>query len=321
MRILIVGSGTAGGLIGTRLIERGADVTFLVRPERKAQIMTVGLMLSSPFGRFRRPVHAITPDELTGVYGLVIMATRAQGYGVALNIVEKAIGPETLVLPGGEGADQLASGPVPNGGRLIGAVFEGRVGIDADGLIVQREPVAELQIGAMDERDADRAEMLASLLGGRGLTTILSDRITAAIWERYCFTAAAVAVNALTGLSLRNAIRPTHHLTSFDRLLSEGIVVGQALGLHPRPERVSDYQRSFRLDTRPVQPPALITSHGRGADEAAHLLLEMASLAERAGVPAPRLTKARDVLVRPRASTFATVDTAAGQGGDVRHGN
>jgi hypothetical protein len=27
--------------------------------------MTRGLMLSSPFGQFRRPVHAITLDELT----------------------------------------------------------------------------------------------------------------------------------------------------------------------------------------------------------------------------------------------------------------
>ena len=34
MRILILGAGGTGGYFGGRLVESGADVTFLVRPER-----------------------------------------------------------------------------------------------------------------------------------------------------------------------------------------------------------------------------------------------------------------------------------------------
>jgi ketopantoate reductase len=37
MRIMIVGSGAASGLIGARLVERGADAMFVARRERKVQ--------------------------------------------------------------------------------------------------------------------------------------------------------------------------------------------------------------------------------------------------------------------------------------------
>ena len=38
MRILVVGAGAIGGYFGGRLLEAGRDVTFLVRPSRKAQL-------------------------------------------------------------------------------------------------------------------------------------------------------------------------------------------------------------------------------------------------------------------------------------------
>ena len=36
MRILVLGAGGIGGYFGGRLAEQGKDVTFLVRPKRKA---------------------------------------------------------------------------------------------------------------------------------------------------------------------------------------------------------------------------------------------------------------------------------------------
>jgi len=37
MKILIVGAGAIGGYYGARLLQAGADVTFLVRPRRAAR--------------------------------------------------------------------------------------------------------------------------------------------------------------------------------------------------------------------------------------------------------------------------------------------
>jgi hypothetical protein len=62
------------------------------------------------------------------------------------------------------------------------------------------------------------------------------------------------------------------------------------------------------MESRPVQPPALITDGGARADEAVYLLVEMVEIATRAGMPVPRLRAARDKLLRPSLATATTVD-------------
>ena len=121
MRFLVIGSGTIGGLIGARLVEKGCDVAFLVRPARRVQLLTTGLALSSHFGRFRRPVTVVEPGALgDGVFDVVIIACRTQDYSGVLKLLVAHIGPETTVMPVLEGADHLVSELIPNGGRLVG---------------------------------------------------------------------------------------------------------------------------------------------------------------------------------------------------------
>ena len=45
MRILILGAGAVGGYYGARLSQVGADVTFLVRPEKQILLRKNGLVL------------------------------------------------------------------------------------------------------------------------------------------------------------------------------------------------------------------------------------------------------------------------------------
>ena len=127
MRFLVIGSGTIGGLIGARLVEKGCDVAFLVRPARRVQLLTTGLALSSHFGRFRRPVTVVEPGALgDGVFDVVIIACRTQDYSGVLKLLVAHIGPETTVMPVLEGADHLVSELIPNGGRLVGGRLEAK---------------------------------------------------------------------------------------------------------------------------------------------------------------------------------------------------
>jgi len=50
MRILVVGAGAIGGYFGGRLAQTGADVTFLVRERRAAELAAAGLVIKSPLG-------------------------------------------------------------------------------------------------------------------------------------------------------------------------------------------------------------------------------------------------------------------------------
>ena len=50
MRYLILGAGALGGYFGAMLIRGGADVTFLVRPARAAQLGRDGLVVKTQDG-------------------------------------------------------------------------------------------------------------------------------------------------------------------------------------------------------------------------------------------------------------------------------
>ncbi|MDF2903787.1 MAG: 2-dehydropantoate 2-reductase, partial [Bacillus sp. (in: firmicutes)] len=56
MRILVVGAGAIGGYFGGRLLEKGEDVTFLVRAKRKQQLEETGLIVESVNGNINLQV-------------------------------------------------------------------------------------------------------------------------------------------------------------------------------------------------------------------------------------------------------------------------
>ena len=50
MRYLVLGAGALGGYFGGMLLKGGADVTFLVRPARAAQLRRDGLVVKTQDG-------------------------------------------------------------------------------------------------------------------------------------------------------------------------------------------------------------------------------------------------------------------------------
>ncbi|HEV8495416.1 MAG TPA: 2-dehydropantoate 2-reductase N-terminal domain-containing protein, partial [Gemmatimonadaceae bacterium] len=64
MKMLVLGAGAIGGYFGGRLAQAGADVTFLVRPKRREQLVRDGLRIQSPVGDLTLPVTSVLASEL-----------------------------------------------------------------------------------------------------------------------------------------------------------------------------------------------------------------------------------------------------------------
>jgi 2-dehydropantoate 2-reductase len=284
MQILVAGSGPSGGFIGSRMIENGHDVTFVTRPERMAQLLTTGLHLTSHYGRFRKPVHAITVDELDRPFDLVVATMRAQDYETALARLQPAFGKTTILMPVVEGVAHLLSNSVVSEPPMVGGVLEGRVRIDADGVLHQRPPHAELSVGALTPDDGAAVARVLDVVGGRGLKVLETNRIRAAAWERFAYLAAGIATSVLMRRPLRDALRIATGASTFAGLLKEAGRVGEALGFAPDDVSIRSYLNAFRLDARPVLPTPTIAEGGRIGDEAAFLLAEMIGLARQSPV-------------------------------------
>lgn len=285
MRVLILGSGPTGSILCARLFENGHDITVLAQPERKIQLLTTGLQLTSPYGRFRRHVHAVAPGEINQPYDLVVATGRAHLLETALEIAAPAIGPDTVLLPICEGVRALEMAPVNYPGRcVIGGVIEHRVVQDADLVAHQRTPHVELCLGALSAVDTPIVEELVGLLAGRGIKTFASPQIRARAWERFSFVVSAIASTHLLRRPLRDTLRFAHGAGNLSICLRESYRIGEAAGFGPDLVRVKSYANSFLLEGRPVAPPARASDDGRAGAEARYLIGEMIEIGRRVGV-------------------------------------
>jgi 2-dehydropantoate 2-reductase len=301
MKVLRAGSGVAGGFIGSRLVERNeCDVTFVVRQNRKVQLMTRGLHLRSQYGQFRRPVRAITINEIGETFDAVVAAVRSQELDAVMVRLVPAFEPQTIFMPVVEGVAHLEPNALASSQRTIVAVLEARLLLDADQILSQRPPVAELSIGALNDGDGSVAADLVKKFAGRGLRTTLCDRICGKTFERFAYMCAAIAPSHLMRHPLRDAIRLAYGQGNLDALLKEALAVGKAAGFAPDELRVKAYSRAFLTVGRPVDVPPGIDDEGRAGEEAANLLAELIKLARRFCVRTPRFDSAWQSVARPR---------------------
>jgi 2-dehydropantoate 2-reductase len=100
MRYLILGAGALGGYFGCMLIKGGADVTFLVRPARAAQLRRDGLVVKTQDGdELRNPVRTVQTGELDGTYDVVLLTCKACDLAGAMDDIAPAIGKQSVIVP------------------------------------------------------------------------------------------------------------------------------------------------------------------------------------------------------------------------------
>ena len=84
MKILVLGVGGIGGFFGGYLHESGADVTFLVRPKRKALLITNQLKVISPLGNLNLDPKLILAEELKPVYDIILISCKTYDLNQAI---------------------------------------------------------------------------------------------------------------------------------------------------------------------------------------------------------------------------------------------
>src|SRR5712692_6365590 len=99
MKVLVLGAGALGGSYGARLLEAGAEVTFLVRQQRADQLQKGGLVVQSPLGNVARTVHTIAREQVTPDYDLVLLTCKTYDLDQAIAAIAPAIGEQTGILP------------------------------------------------------------------------------------------------------------------------------------------------------------------------------------------------------------------------------
>ncbi|UCV16686.1 2-dehydropantoate 2-reductase [Quatrionicoccus australiensis] len=197
MKILILGAGGIGGYFGARLLQIGADVTFLLRDKRQALIKAEGLRIETPHGNFTVQPATVTAASVTPVYDLIILAPKSYDLDDALASLENAVG-KAVILPFLNGIEHLAVLDRKFGrAKVMGGVAHIAATITESGAVRQLNDIHSLTVGSRDPAHADLARDFIALCKQAPFASVHAEDIEQALWDKWVFLAALAGMTTL----------------------------------------------------------------------------------------------------------------------------
>ena len=246
LRIAVMGSGGVGGYLGVRLVQGGADVTFIARGAHLAAMRANGLAVESEHEPICLPRVNATDDPRTiGPVDIVLFSVKLWDTESAAHSVLPIVGPETGIISFQNGVQKDdALRKLFGADAVMGGVAYMATTIGRPGVVVQTGIMQRMIFGEYDGRRSPRAEaLLAAALRG-GVKAEISDDIRRAIWEKYVFLVGLSGGTTSVRLPLgpiRNHPRTRQLLLD---LMRETAAVGRAQGV-ALPEDYAEQRLAF----------------------------------------------------------------------------
>lgn len=264
MKILVLGAGAMGGYYGARLIEAGADVTFLVRAGRAQALAEHGLVVRSALGDFKRAVKTVQAGAVRPEYDLVLMACKAYDLEDAMLAIAPAVGSDTAILPllnGMSAYDQLDARFGRK--RVLGGVSYIATTLADDGTISHAGSHDRLIVGARAPEAQDVASALHEQLSRSAGTRELSSDIVQELWNKW----AMIAAGALMTCLMRGSVGQIMHTHDGRSLTLQAIAecgAVAALSGFPLPEAVASAVSSRLLDASSTWAASMMRDIAQG---------------------------------------------------------
>lgn len=279
IRILVIGAGALGGYFGARLADNGADVTFLLRPERAKQIADSGLVVHSPFGdtRIRAP-RTVTSDSLRRLpahYDVVLVGCKAYDLEDTMDAFAPAVSDATAIVPllnGIAHLSRLKQRFTPS--NVLGGFCLISAALDESGQVRHLNDTHQLVFGELDGTMSTRVSRLKEAFDGARCEAIATDQIIRRMWEKWVQIAIAAGMTTLMRGSI-GAIVSSGGTSFAQALFNECAAVASKAG-YPLSEEATARIRSAVADKSSTVTASMMKDLERGARvEADHLIGEM----------------------------------------------
>ena len=249
MRILILGAGAVGGYFGGRLVQSGADVAFLVRPQRAQKLQRTGLVIKSPSDNAQVPVRTVLKETVRPEYDLVLLSCKSYDLDASIASLHGAMGPNTLVLPLLNGMAHLDRLEQAFGAaRVLGGTCYIASTLDADGAIFHLSELQRIRCGPRKENPAHAQALLQELAQAYARTPVkceVSADIEQDMWEKYVFLATLATMTCLMRASVGEILTADDGEALMREALSACVAAAAAAGHAPRAESMQRSQNNL----------------------------------------------------------------------------
>ena len=228
-RILVIGIGPIGGIIGGRLARAGQDITFVdIDKEHVAAIRANGLQIDVPDGPFNVKIKTAFPDEIDGKFDVGCIAVRSNYTRDALNTALPHLANDGLLVSMQNGINPPILQEKVGADRAVGmAIRMGSKKIAPGHLATATR--GHLYIGHVHGQTTPELENLQRILNPV-METEISDNILGVLWSKLTYTCLGY-YGSLADASLAQSCSSERGRRVLADFFSEVVAVGEAKGV------------------------------------------------------------------------------------------
>lgn len=275
MRVLCLGAGGIGGYFAGRLAEhQAADVSFLVRPGRKAQLDRDGLRLESQLGSFTLMVDAVLAEDIREPADIILLTCKAYDLDNAIAAIRPAVGANTGIVPLLNGISHLDTLNAAFGNeRVLGGLAAIAITMQPDGLIKHLNDWGSITFGEQDGRMSPRVTALKAAFDKcAGVTAVASPEIMQRMWEKIVFLSTLAGMTTLMRANIGEITRSPGGAGLVLDLLDRTAGISKAEG-YPMPEDYMARNRALLDDSTSTLTASMLRDLERGGPvEADHII-------------------------------------------------
>jgi 2-dehydropantoate 2-reductase len=266
-RMIVIGTGPIGGIIGGRLARAGHDISFVdIDREHVAAIRKDGLQVDVPDGAFNVKVNIAFPEEIEGKYDMGLIAVRSNYTPDALRTVLPHLTDNGLLVSMQNGINPPLLADKVGIDRTIGMAIRMGCRKVAPGHVQTGIP-GHLYIGHLHGKTTPQLEDLQRTLNPV-MDTEITDNILGVLWSKLTYTCLGY-YGSLADASLVESCASEACRRNLTQFFAEVVTVGKASGarliplaeynpldFHPsipfekRIAAVNRFAKSWKIDDR-----------------------------------------------------------------------
>ncbi|MBV9751689.1 MAG: ketopantoate reductase family protein [Hyphomicrobiales bacterium] len=292
MRFMVLGAGAIGGYYGGRLLEAGADVTFLVRERRASQLVEHGLVVKSALGDIARPVKTLLAEQAREHFDVVLLSCKSYDLDGAIEAIRPALGSRSAVLPLLNGITHLTALTERLGeAHVIGGACYIGVTLDPAGAILHMGEMDRITFGELSKERSQRCEAIAAAFSATKVTAVISDDILQAMWE-FVMLASLAASTTLTRANVGEIIAARSGEWLMLSLLGEVERIAAAEGHAPLPDALERTRKMLTAKGSTFSASMMRDMIAGNRTEADHIVGDLVRRAEKHAIAVPLLRTA-----------------------------
>jgi 2-dehydropantoate 2-reductase len=294
MRFLVLGAGSLGSYFGSMLLQGGADISFLVRPKRAAELAEQGLVIKLPDGHIRQRVTTLLAGQIDGRYDVVLLACKTYDLESAIEAVAPALGEDSAILPVLNGIGHITTLAARFGrDRVLGGLTNVAAARSPEGEVIRLPGTLGTTIfGELTGTHTARCDDIQRAFAAGGVPTHISDSIIAEMWVKLFGFATVAAIATLTRARAGEIATAPASRGFVNSLIEECARITTAEG-YPPPAAMTDNIRELFAQLGSIYSPSILRDLEQGRPtEGADTIGELVRRADRRGMEVPVLQAA-----------------------------